>query len=458
MISKLKSLFGDSKFYKSLLLIALPIVIQSFIASSLNLVDTIIVGRLGEAEIASVGIANQYFLLFNVLIFGIYGGCGIFISQFWGKRDIKNIRRVLGLSIILGCALSILLTLMGALMPDKIIMVFTKDPKVILLGAKFLRIMCMSYIFTSITLSYACASRCIGNAVIPMVVSMVALTINTTLNYILVFGKFGFASMGVEGSATATLIARIFEMLLMVTIIYTHGRNKVLAAKFEELFDITKDFIIRVFKTILPVVLNEACWVVGTIIYSVVYSHISTEAIASVQICSTINNVFFVLIFGLSNASTVMIGNKIGSGEEELGKLYARRFSILGTIVGLVLALLLALSAPSLLSFFKVSDEVLHASLMILYVTSFVLVIKVFNIILIVGILRGGGDAKYSLIAEASTMWLIGVPISIIGAFWFNLPVYWVVALITAEEIVKCVIGLRRLLSNKWIHNVTHNM
>ncbi|KAJ51988.1 putative MATE family efflux protein [Clostridium tetanomorphum] len=456
MESVTRNLFKDKEFFRTLFKLALPIIIQNFIASFLNMIDTIMVGRLGEAQIASVGIANQYFLLFNLLVLGTFSGCGIFISQFWGKRDIKNIRRILGLALISGIIISLILASMAAIFPTQIISIFNKDPKVILYGSQYLKVICISYIFTAITLAYSVSLRCVGQAIVPMLVSAVALLCNTFFNYIFIFGKFGAPVLGVKGAALATLIARIIESVLLVT--YVYKTKGVLAAKLGEMLDLTKEFIIKVVSTVIHVVLNEACWGLGTIVYSAVYGRIGTKAVASVQICTTVQNLFMVITFGIANAATVMIGNKIGANKEDLGKIYAKRFSIIGCTIGLSLGILLWISSSHILSLFNVSNEVLHDSLIILRITSIIMIIRVFNIILIVGILRGGGDAKYSLMVEAFTMWCIGVPLSLIGAFLLKFPVYWVVALVTIEEIVKCIVGLTRLLSNRWVRNVVLDM
>ncbi|AJD31658.1 MATE family efflux transporter [Clostridium sporogenes] len=448
-----KDLFNDKMFYSKLFKIALPVVIQNFIASSLNMVDTMMIGKVGEAEIAAVGIANQYFLLFSLFIIGFASGCSIFISQFWGKKDKKNIKKILGMGLIISTIIAILFTAMALIMPDKIILFYNKDSNVVSLGSDYLVIVSISYIFTAITFNYGIGLRCIEKATVPMLISMVALLVNTILNYTLIFGHFGFEAMGVKGAAIATLIARIIESV--VTIIYVYHRKTVLAATPKEMISVDKEFFTKSIKTIIPVVLNEVCWGLGMTVYSAVYGRIGTKAIASVQICTTVQNLFMVISFGLANASTVMIGHEIGASKEENGKLYAKRFAILGVIAGLILGIIIALSANAILSIFSVSEEVIQDSLKILYITALVMVVRVFNITLIVGILRGGGDAKTPLLIEAFTMWCIGVPLALLGAFVLKLPVYWVVALSTAEELSKFVIGLKRLKSNKWIRNVT---
>ncbi|WP_129598372.1 MATE family efflux transporter [Anaerophilus nitritogenes] len=451
-----KYLFQDKKFYQNLYKIALPIIIQNFIASSLNMVDTMMIGRVGEIQIAAVGIANQYFFLFNLLLIGICSGCGIFISQFWGKRDIVNIKKVLGMGMIAGAVLATIFTVIALYIPNQIINIFNTDPKVISEGVKYLKIVCISYIFTAITFNFGFASRCIENAILPMIVSSFALLFNTFFNYVFIFGNFGSKAMGVEGAALATLLARIIEASLLVGYIYFS--KGVLAAKCSEMFSLSKDFIKKVLDTVIPVVLNEGCWGLGFVVYSVAYGRIGMQAMAAVQICNTVQNVFMVFIFGMSNASVVMIGNQIGAGHEDQAKIYAKRFSLLACLVGICLASILAISAPFILSFFNISDTVYHSALMILYINAGILLIRVFNCLLIVGILRAGGDAKRALFIEAFTMWCIGVPLAFLGAFYFKLPVHYVVALVTVEELFKFILGIPRLLSNKWIRNITENM
>ncbi|MFA5524586.1 MAG: MATE family efflux transporter, partial [Tissierellales bacterium] len=364
----LKGMFSDSKFYKVLFAIALPIVIQNLIVSSVNMIDTVMIGRIGEAEIAAVGIANQLFFFFTILIMGFYSGAGIFISQFWGIKDEKNIKKVLGLSLIIGVICTIVFTILALVFPETIIKVFNKDSNVVRLGSDYLRIVGISYIFTAITMAFSSGLRCIGKTVLPMLVSFGALLINASLNYILIFGHFGAPEMGVEGAALATLIARIVETIILIIYIYI-GRGT-LAASLKEMIGFDKAFVIKTFKTIIPVVLNEICWGLGAVVYSVAYGRIGTQAIASVQITSTISNLYMVLVFGIANASAVMVGNLIGAGEEEKGKEYAYRLSVLGGITGVLIAIGIVATAENLLNIFKVSDTVIHDSLMILYITA----------------------------------------------------------------------------------------
>ncbi|MEG0307410.1 MAG: MATE family efflux transporter [Clostridium sp.] len=452
----LKELFNDKKFYKMVLFLALPIILQNLIASSVNMLDTMMIGRVGEVELAAVGIANQVYFIFSLFIMGISSGCAVFIAQLWGKKDKYNIQKVLGMGLLSGTIIAFICTLVAIIIPEKIISIFNIDPEVIRIGSSYLRIVCFSYIFTAISFTYAAALRSVENTMLPMLASLVGLVVNGGLNLVLIFGLLGFPVMGVEGAAIATIIARTAECLLLVS--YTYISGNVLAAKVKALINIPKDLVKCVFATMLPVLLNEACWGFGNITYAIIYGRIGTQATASIQICTTVYNLFMVITFGLANVAVVIIGKEIGAGREEQGLLYSRRLCAMSLITGVVLAGILAITAPMILSIFKVSPEVIGNALKILYVYSFLMPFRVFAVILVVGILRGGGDAKYGAIVQGITLWGIGIPLSFIAAFILKLPIYMVVAVAGIEEITKCIIVVKRYRGNQWINNMVSDV
>ncbi len=452
----LKELFYDKKFYKMVLFLALPIILQNLIASSVNMLDTLMIGRVGEVELAAVGIANQFYFIFSLFIMGISSGCAVFIAQLWGKRDKNNIQKVLGIGIISSVLITTVFNLVGVLFPEKIISIFNIDPQVIKIGSSYLKIVCFSYIFTAISFNYAAALRSVENTVLPMLASFLGLVVNGVLNTVLIFGLLGFPAMGVRGAAIATIIARGSECALLV--LYTYTSKNILAAKAKDLFNITRELTKSVFVTMIPVLLNEACWGLGNLTYAVIYGRIGTQATASIQICTTIFNLFMIITFGLANVAVVVIGKEIGAGREKRGLLYARRLCVVSLITGVILAVVLAITSPIVLTVFKVSEEVLRNSLRILYVYSALMPLRVFTVILVVGILRGGGDAKYGAIVQGITLWGIGIPLSFVAAFILHLPIYLVVSVTAAEEIVKCIIVVRRYRSNKWINNIVNEV
>lgn len=451
-----KNLLDKKTFIKTLISLALPITIQNLISSSLNMVDTVMIGSLGEVEIAAVGLANQFFFLYSLITFGINSGCAIFISQFFGKKDYKNIRRVLGLCIIVGGITGVFFTAVALLIPNFIMTFFSADPKVISIGAEYLSIIAFSYILTSISFAFAFASRSTGQPKIPMITSATALGCNTILNYLLIFGKFGFPELGVAGAAIATLISRIVEFSLIIGIIYK--QKGILAAKFSELVDLSKEFIMNIIKTIYPVILNEFFWALGMTMYSVAYAKINTAAVASVQISNTVQNIFMVAAFGLANACAIMIGREIGAKREENAMVLGRRFIKTSFSVGLVLGLMVFLGSGIIISFFNVNAEVIKDTKVILKLFSFIIPVKMLTSLFIVGILRSGGDTKFSLILEIGSVWGIGVPLAFIGAVLLKLPVYMVVGMVYIEEIAKLIIAFPRFKSKKWIRNLVQHL
>ncbi len=446
----------NNNFYKTMLSIAVPIALQNLISSFLNMIDTVMIGRLGGDNIAAVGLANQYFFLMILLIFGINSGAAIFIAQFWGKKDIKNIHRVMGIALITGSLLSLVFTIGGLIVPHWILRIFIEDTEVIYLGSKYLRIVAISYIPTAISFTYAVSCRSIGQPKLPMKVSVISLICNTFLNYILIFGKLGFAPMGITGAAIATVISRIVELILLTGVIYRS--DEVLACGLKDLFDLNKEFVKRIFKTILPVILNEGFWALGMTLYAIAYGKIGAEAFAAVQIAQTVERLFMVFAQGLASACAVMIGNSLGSDDRHEADSYAKKFSVIGNLMGVFLGLILFFGIPLIISPFNVSPQVSQDTTMILRVLSGFMFLKFYNTILIIGVFRGGGDTKYSLLLEIFSIYGIGVPLAFWGAIFWEIPVYIVVLLVSFEEFIKAIFGTFRMFSKKWAKNIVNDM
>ena len=448
-ITKYKS---DKEFYKKLFLITLPIVLQSLITSSLNMLDTMMIGKVGEVELASVGIANQYYFLFSLLVNAIAIGSGVLIAQLWGKKDTENVKRVLAKSLSYGLILTILFIALGLIMTENIMKIFSKDLDVINIGVDYLRIVIISYLFTTISFTFSSGLRSIGNTKLPMYASLIGLIVNGVLNTILIFGYFGFSPMGIKGAGIATLIARIVECLIITIAVYT--KIDVLKLRFKDVFSLPKSLGNTLYKVTLPIFINEACWAFGNITYTAIYASIGTGAAASIQICSTIMNLFMIVTFGLANASVVIIGNEIGSNNEEKAIESSKKISGVSMKISVLLAIFMILTAKPIVSFFNVSEAVKISSQYILYFYGAVMIFKVYNAVMIVGILRGGGDATFGSILQAITLWTIGIPLAYFAANVLHLPVYLVVGFTVVEEIVKFIFMRKRFKSFKWIRNM----
>jgi putative MATE family efflux protein len=449
-------MFSDREYISRLVKIALPIIIQNFVASALNVVGVLFIGQLGETSIAAVGLANQIFFLLNLMLFGIVSGSAIFTAQCWGSGDLVAIRKVTGLCLGLSLVGSGLFTIIALGFPQTAMSLYTTDTQVITLGAGYLVIIGFSYIPTAISFTYAVQLRSTGNVRIPMFVSAISLGIGTFLNYAFIFGEFGLPKMGVSGAAVGTCIARLLECAAMVSITYL-GKLPT-AVRLVDMRGLSRAFIRRYMVTVLPVVANESIWALGISIYNMVYAHIGTEAIAAVNITSTIDQLAFVTFLGIGNASAIMIGNRIGAGEEEKAYTYARRGLVLVICLAVVTGLTLILLSGNLFGAYKISAEAAGHARGVLIVLSCALWLRSCNMLLIVGILRSGGDTRYVLLIDIGSVWLVGIPMALLGAFVFHLPVWGVVAMVMADEVAKFIGGMYRFFSRKWIKNIVHGL
>jgi putative MATE family efflux protein len=420
------------------------------------MVGTIMIGQKGDTAVAAVGLAGQLFFLLNLAVFGIASGSAIFTAQLWGKKDVPNIHRVLGLTLVLALLAGIFFFLLAYIFPDRVMAFYSNDPNVISLGSTYLRIYGFSFLFFAITVSYSTVLRSVGNVRMPLVVSSLALVLNTLLSYGLIFGRLGLPELGVTGAAIAIAISRILECAGIVSATYL-TRSPV-AAKIKEILDIDWSFIMRVLKPVLPVVLNEVLWSLAITTYNAIYAHIDTESIAAINMLSTIENLAWAFINGISLSTAVMVGHRIGRGEEEQAYLTAGRSLGMAGGLGVLLGGVSLLGGDSILALFIVSPIVIANAQRLLTIFGLVLWVRAMNATIVVGILRGGGDTRFSLFLDGFIIWIVGVPLAALGVFAFHLPVHWIYLLAMTEEVTKCCIGLIRFFSRKWIHNLTHSL
>ena len=307
-------LYKDREFFTRLYKIATPIALQNFIMSSLNMVGVVMIGQLGDAPVAGAALANQIFFLFTLLMFGFSSGAALFTAQLWGKQDIHTVRKVLSVSTALGLLGGIVFWGIAELTPNEAIGIYSSDPAVIALGSQYLRIFGWAFLFMPVSFIYSAVLRSIGDVNKPLVVTFTALTINTLLSYLLIFGKLGFPALGVAGAAGAALLSRILECGLLLWLTYRSGSPA--AATLKELLSIDLQFALKILKPVLPVALNELLWSLGITTYNVVYARIGTEAIDAINIASTVDGLAFTFFLGLSSACAVIVGNQIGADEE----------------------------------------------------------------------------------------------------------------------------------------------
>ncbi|WP_151736899.1 MATE family efflux transporter [Paenibacillus tengchongensis] len=443
-------------FYSNIYKIAIPVTVQSLIMALLTLTDQLMVGQLGDVAIASVGISVKIYGIISVVLAGLATGVSIYAAQFWGKRDDKSTAQLLGLGLLLGFGISAVFTVPTHFFPQSSLRLFTQDLVLIAEGAGFLKIISLSYIPVMLTMIYSAILRATGHVKLPMLASMAAVGLNILLNYLLIYGKFGFPEWGLKGAATATLIARLFECCLIIAAARkfrlpgaTHvrgwfGVNRVLVAKF--------------LRTTYPIVLTELIWVLGETVYAIIYSRMGTAEITAMTLTYPLQNLSIGLLSGLASAAGIMIGNKLGADEQEAAMDYSKRFIKLGILVSLGTGALLAGLAPFYVSIFQVSGEAHRMGIHLVWVFAAFLWVKVGNMILAGGILNSGGDSKFVFMMESAATWLIGVPSGLLMSFVWKQPVFLVYMILSMEEVVRLVIGLTRIYSRKWMKNLVADL
>ena len=447
----------DKKFYKILVSLCIPIIVQNLISTSVNIIDTVMISSLGEASVASIGVANQFFFLFNMTISGLTGGAGLFISQFFGRNDTKNIKKITSLSVFLGILLGLLFLIPAVFFPKLIIHFFSYDPEVIKLCTDYFSIIAFCYPLIAISMVFSMGSRSIRNPNLGMICSGIALVTNVILNYCLIFGHLGFPAMGVKGAALATVIARIVEFVLLVGYIYFIKKDYLLKFNLSDFKSIDKLFLNTFISKSLPILLNDSLWAVGTVLYSVAYAKAGTSAIAASQIATSTGNFFIMTAVCVAIGASIMLGNELGSDNTYIAIDYAKKFSKIVFIIGSILGILLILSIPILLKIFSVSDTIRPDIIKIFFIMGVFMGLRAFNTLIIIGVLRSGGDTKYSLFLELGCMWLVSLPLTFIFAVK-EAPIYLLVLLTYSEEIVKFVFGVPRALSKKWATNIVKEL
>ena len=456
ILYKVREYYNDPEYFPNIRKIALPIIIQQMMFAGLNMLGVVLVGQKGETSVATVGLAGQLAFLLNLVHFGIISGAAMFTAQFWGKKDIPNLRRVLGLCLMLAISASAIFFALSQFFPSQILSIYSKDPEVVALGTNYVRVFSWTFLFFAITFSYALVMRSTGDVRTPTTISVCALLISTFLSYSLIFGKFGFPDMGIQGAAVAAVIARALECITLVSVTYI--KKSPVAASLRELTDFDRAFIAKVIKPMLPVILNELFWALGITTYNIIYARMGTSSFAAMNIVSTIEQMAFVLFIGISNATSVLVGNRIGAGKEDEAFVYAGRSLGLGFAGGILVGLVLQLVKAPILSLYNVSPEVIENASRVINIITFFLWVRVSNMTIVIGILRAGGDTRFSLFLDGFIIWIVGVPMAYLGANVFHLPVYFVYLCAMSEEATKWILGVARYRSRKWINNLAEQV
>ena len=444
----------DKAFARRVVTITLPIVLQNLIASSLQIVDGLMVSGLGDVSYAAVVQTNRYTFLFQLFCFGVASGGAIFMSQYWGAGDIRSMRQSMGVSLLWTGAVMAVFIAGACLFPDQIIHLFLPQGESAEIAKVYLRWLVPAYLFQGVSMVYATCLKSAEKPHLPLISGSVGLGLNTLLNYGLIYGRLGLPAMGVRGAGLATCIAA--GVTLILTLALAYGKHLPAGAKPSELLHWDKAFLRQFAKTTTPVVFNEGLWALGVTMYGVFYGRMGDTAVAAMGVVSNIDNLLWIFIFGMMHATAIIVGKAIGAGEPDKAYLYAKRMITLAMTTGVFLGVVLIIIRRPMLSLFTgLSAAVIQAAATILLIESFTMWFRAFNAVNVVGVLRSGGDTVFSLKLDVGSMWLIGVPLCAAAVFLFHLPIELVYVCTMAEEIVKMVIGIPHFQGRKWIRNLT---
>ena len=444
-------------FYKILFSIAIPIILQNLLQTFVNMMDTVMVGRIGAVEIAAVGLGNQIFFILNMVVFGISSGCSIFIAQYWGQQDLKGIRKTFGIMLIVCTGVALLFTIAGVFFPEALISLYTNDAQVISEATDYLKIVALSYPIMAVSFACQAAFRSTEHVILPMVTTAISFVLNVTGNAIFIFGfePLGIPRMGVAGAALATFISRAVEFFITIVV----GKVKKYEAfgSLKELMAFNeKSFLLRLLKVGLPVIFSETMWGLGISTQNSIFAHTGTDSFAAFSITNTVSQLTWVIFIGMGNAAAIILGKKIGSGDKNGAIAYTNRycwfFPLLGLIIGLFL-IPLSFLVPYI---FNIDENIVQIVKTMLYAIMCLYPFRAFNMLLIVGICRSGGDTIFASLIDNGWMWLVAIPLGYIASFKLGLAPWQILLCLEVEQLLKTTCGIFRVRSGKWLHNVTN--
>lgn len=439
-----------------LLQVAMPIAFQGMIISTLGMIDNLMVGFLGEVELAAVGIANQLPTLHMLFIFGLISGSGTFIAQFFGAKDMPHVRKSIGLAWVITASAGAFFFLLCNLLTKPILSIFSTDPAVVREASIYLRTVSPQFLLLAFCLPTEFGFKATQQTKLPLFVSFLTFSTNTILNYILIFGKCGAPALGVKGAAIATVIARSVEVLVDLRFLLSH--HNIFCGTLRSYFGWSRDLVRRILKNSVPTTANEMLWSLGQSMYAVAFNRIGTTAYAAFQAAMAISNVLTSASFSIGDAALILTGEKLGQKDKAGAWMAAKHILKIGVLSGISVGILIGLFSGVFAGLFRVSAEGKSAIAAILLIVCFVEPLGQYNALHTVGFLRGGGDTRFAAVTEIACVWLIGVPLAFISAYGLHLPVHLAFLLAKLEEIGKFLILTPRFLSGKWMRNVIHHL
>ncbi len=446
-----KKFIGDKKFYTLVLSIAIPLMIQQLIATSVNLIDNLMVGQLGGDAISGVAAVNRYYVIATFGINGLLAACTIYMAQYNGAKNISKLQETFRFAIISSLLFILVFFAAGLMFPQQIISYFTTDPIVIEVGIEYMKIAIFTYLPTAFSFAIATAFRAIGQTKTPMYIGIVAVIVNTILNYCLIFGNFNFPQMGVSGAALATLISRFVELAIYLFIL--KKSNVIFKSNISKLFNVSKDLIGKVTAKALPLCTNEILWSFGVSSLFKFYATRGNDVMAGYSISTTVADIFFALFAGMAVATTVLVSAHLGANELKEAKSNAYKILGFSVMLALLFGAGLFISSYIVPNFYNVNDAAKDVAQDILKIQGIMYWVYMFTAQCYF-ILRAGGDTKSTFFMDSGFMWLINLPIVGFFAYFTNVDIIMLYLIGQSTDLVKLLVSYKLLKREKWLVNL----
>ena len=415
--------------------------------------DVIMLGGVGETALSGASLAGQVQYIMTLFLFGLTSGATVLTAQYWGKGDRTSIEKILGMAVKAGVCVTALFTVAALAIPGTLMQIFTSDPAVISEGIKYLRIVAFSYVLMGITQAYLYIMRSVERVIVATVVYLLSLLCNIVLNSIFIFGLLGCPAMGVSGAALGTLCSRILEVILVAGYAHFFNRDVKLRLKYVLHTDsvLFRDFM----RYALPVIVNEVMWGLGTAANTAILGHMGSSAVAANSVAQVARQLATVVSFGLSSAAAIYLGKTIGEKKTEHARAYSKRFILLSVIMGVLGGAVILAVSPFAAAALSLSETARGYLRFMFFVMSYFVVGQAYNTTMVVGIFRSGGDTRFGLILDVSTMWCCSILLGFIAAFVLKLSVPVVYVILMSDEIIKIPITTWRYRKYRWLRDVT---
>jgi putative MATE family efflux protein len=444
----------DREFYRKIYHLVTPIVIQNLLSAAVGSADVIMLNYVGQSAISAVSLATQYTTILFMFYYGLGTGATMLCAQYYGKGEYEPIRVIQGFALRISLIASIVFALAAVLIPEQMMLIYTKDPELIALGVTYLRYMSVTYLCWGILEIYLAVLRSVGEVKISMILNVMAFSLNIILNAVFIFGLFGAPKMGVAGVALATMLSRIVQLIGCFAV---SVKQKEIKLKFQYMFKknklLMKDFI----RLSLPALGNDIIWGLAFSMYSVIMGHLGSDVVAANSLVTVVRNFSSTICFGIGSGGTILLGNIIGRNQMEEAKECASKILKLAIITGALGGVVILLVSPLVLEFASVTETAKGYLKYMLLINSYYIMGGAVNATLIAGVFRAGGDSRFGFICDTIDMWVYAVPLGFIAAFVLKLPVMAVYFLLCTDEFVKWPWVFKHYKSMKWLKNITRD-